>query len=121
LSKQQISNDIQSFHQCKLHSQRQPSRAQSSGRPRTHNSGNNDAPTFGNGAGKPQEKASVVVAQRFCSLLVCGFGREKNEFFVAAFAASFESSQNRCVVAANVRRHAAAHQQYSWEKAKRGN
>ncbi|MBI3110213.1 MAG: hypothetical protein HYZ01_01460 [Ignavibacteriales bacterium] len=50
-------------------------------------------------------KATVVVAQRFCSLLVCGYGREKNEFFVAAFAASFDSSQNRCVVAANVMRH----------------
>jgi hypothetical protein len=36
-------------------------------------------------------KATVVVAQRFCSLLVCGYGRKKNEFFVAAFAASFDS------------------------------
>ena len=36
-------------------------------------------------------KATVVVAQRFCSQLVCGYGREKNEFFVAAFAASFDS------------------------------
>ena len=52
-------------------------------------------------------KATVVVAQRFCSLLVCGYGREKNEFFVAASAASSESSQNRCVVTPNVIRNAA--------------
>src|SRR3989339_1291527 len=51
-------------------------------------------------------KESVVVAQRFCSLLVCGYGREKNEFLVAAFAASFDSSQNRCVVTPNVMCHA---------------
>jgi len=41
------------------------------------------------GAVEAKLKAAVVVAQRFCSLLVCGYGREKNEFFVAAFAASF--------------------------------
>ena len=41
------------------------------------------------GAAESNLKATVVVAQHFCSLLVCGSGREKNEFFVAAFAASF--------------------------------
>jgi hypothetical protein len=54
------------------------------------------------GAVEAKLKAAVVVAQRFCSLLVCGYGRENNEFFVAASAASFNSSQNRCVVTPNV-------------------
>gem|GEM_PF-14616 len=54
------------------------------------------------GAVKAQLKATVVVAQRFCSLLVCGYGRKKNKSFVAAFAAAFDSSQNRCVVTPNV-------------------
>ena len=36
---------------------------------------------------------------------VCGYGREKNEFLIAAFAASFDSSQDRCVVTPNVMRH----------------
>ena len=47
-------------------------------------------------------KATVEVAQRFCSLLVCGYGRKNNEFLIAAAAASFDSSQNRCVVTPNV-------------------
>ena len=54
------------------------------------------------GAVEAKLKATVVVAQRFCSLLVCGYGRKNNEFFVAAFAASLSSSQNRCVVTPNV-------------------
>jgi hypothetical protein len=40
--------------------------------------------------------------------LVCGSGRKKINHLKAAFAAAFESSQNRCVVAANVMRHCAA-------------
>ena len=41
------------------------------------------------GAFDAKLKTTVVVAQRFCSLLVCGYGRKRNEFFVAASAASF--------------------------------
>lgn len=59
------------------------------------------------GAVEAKLKATVVLAQRFCSLLVCGYGREKNESFVAAFAAPFDSLQNRCVVTPNVIRHPA--------------
>jgi len=58
--------------------------------------------------------------RRSTVLLTLGLrlGRENNEFFVAAFAASFESSQNRCVVAASVMRDAAALQDGAERKTK---
>ena len=41
------------------------------------------------GAVEAMLKATVVVAQRFCSLLVCGYGRKIISRLIAAFAASF--------------------------------
>lgn len=55
-------------------------------------------------------KTTVEVAQRFCSLLVCGYGRKKNESLMAAFAASLNSSQNRRVVTPNVMRNGGTNQ-----------
>jgi hypothetical protein len=57
------------------------------------------------GAVEAKLKVTVVVAQRFCSLLVCGFGREKNESFDSGLRRIVLSSQNRCVVTPNVMRH----------------
>jgi hypothetical protein len=48
----------------------------------------------------------IDVAQRFCSQLGVRVRPQEMNLFIAAFAASFWSSQNRCVVAANVMRHA---------------
>jgi hypothetical protein len=41
----------------------------------------------------------------FAHSLVYGFRRETIDLLIAASAASFQSSQNRCVVAADVMRH----------------
>src|SRR3990172_10377671 len=43
------------------------------------------------GAVEAMLKATVVVAQRFCSPLVCGCGRKGNDSLIAALAASFSN------------------------------